>query len=98
MSEFSTAFPNSTKIHVDGAQMLAPMPIAATLGLGAPAFPMITAFSLGLNGNAVTVNAGGGSIQTQIWMGSGATHPVCGIGATKVIGTSARQASVNPWY
>jgi ABC-type nitrate/sulfonate/bicarbonate transport system substrate-binding protein len=40
---------------LDGAQMLAPMPIAATLGMGAVSKPTISAFSMGLNGNAVTV-------------------------------------------
>lgn len=41
---------------LDGAQMLAAMPIAATLGLGALHRPMLTAFSLDLNGNAITVS------------------------------------------
>ncbi|MBI1195573.1 MAG: nitrate ABC transporter substrate-binding protein [Gammaproteobacteria bacterium] len=41
--------------ELDGAQMLAPMPIAATLGIGPLKVPMITAFSLGLNGNAITI-------------------------------------------
>lgn len=42
---------------LDGAHMLAGMPIAATLGVGGRAQPMVTAFSLGLNGNAITVSA-----------------------------------------
>jgi ABC-type nitrate/sulfonate/bicarbonate transport system substrate-binding protein len=41
---------------LDGAQMLAPMPIAATLGSCVVKQPTITAFSLGLNGNAITVS------------------------------------------
>jgi len=41
---------------LDGAQMLAAMPIAATLGIDPVAVPMVTALSLGLNGNAVTVS------------------------------------------
>ncbi|MBI3706344.1 MAG: ABC transporter substrate-binding protein, partial [Proteobacteria bacterium] len=41
---------------LDGGQMLAAMPIAATLGLAGLAKPMITALSLDLNGNAVTVS------------------------------------------
>lgn len=41
---------------LDGAQMLAPMPIAATLGSGVVEQATITAFSLGLNGNAITVS------------------------------------------
>jgi len=42
--------------HLDGAQMLAPMLLAASLGLGGLRKPMLTAYSLGLNGNAVTVS------------------------------------------
>lgn len=41
---------------LDGAQMLAGMPIAASVGVGAINKPMIAALSLGLNGNAVTVS------------------------------------------
>lgn len=41
---------------LDAAHMLAPMPIAATLGIDGVAQPMITAMSLGLNGNAITVS------------------------------------------
>lgn len=41
---------------LDGAQMLAPMPLASTLGVGPMAKPMLTAMSLDLNGNAITVS------------------------------------------
>lgn len=41
---------------LDGAHMLAGMPIAATLGIGATAKPTITAFSMDLNGNGITVS------------------------------------------
>lgn len=41
---------------LDGAQMLAPMPIAASLGLEPTDKPMVTALSLDLNGNAITVS------------------------------------------
>jgi ABC-type nitrate/sulfonate/bicarbonate transport system substrate-binding protein len=41
---------------LDGAQMLAPMPLEASLGLGPIGKPMVTAFSFGLNGNAITVS------------------------------------------
>jgi nitrate/nitrite transport system substrate-binding protein len=47
------------KIHLgalDAAQMLAPMPIASTLGIGAPRCPTIAAAVLNLNGNAITVS------------------------------------------
>ena len=42
---------------LDGAQMLAGMPIASTLGVGAPPHEMVTALSLGLNGNAITISS-----------------------------------------
>lgn len=41
---------------LDGAHMLAGMPIASTLGVGATKKPTITAFSMDLNGNAITVS------------------------------------------
>ncbi len=41
---------------LDGAHMLGPLPIACSLGLSGPATPMITPFSLNLNGSAVTVS------------------------------------------
>ncbi len=41
---------------LDGAHMLAAMPIATTLGLGFTKKPMLTAFSMNLNGNAITVS------------------------------------------
>tara|TARA_B100001063_G_scaffold166704_1_gene155659 strand:- start:30 stop:1205 length:1176 start_codon:yes stop_codon:yes gene_type:complete len=42
--------------HLDGAHMLAPMVLASTIGLGGLRKPLVTAFSLGLNGNAFTVS------------------------------------------
>lgn len=41
---------------LDGAQMLAPMPLAITLGLSGRREPMVTAWQLSLNGNAITVS------------------------------------------
>jgi len=41
---------------LDAAHMLAPMPIAATLGIDGVGVPMLTALSLNLNGNAITVS------------------------------------------
>ncbi|MDO6461304.1 CmpA/NrtA family ABC transporter substrate-binding protein [Granulosicoccaceae sp. 1_MG-2023] len=40
----------------DGAQMLAGMPLAASLGVGPVHEPMVTSFGMSLNGNAVTVS------------------------------------------
>lgn len=41
---------------LDGAHMLSPMPLASSLGVGAIAKPMMTPFSMDLNGNAITVS------------------------------------------
>ncbi len=41
---------------LDGAHMLAPMPLAASLGIGPNEKPTVTALSLDLNGNAITVS------------------------------------------
>ncbi|MDX2166651.1 MAG: CmpA/NrtA family ABC transporter substrate-binding protein [Deltaproteobacteria bacterium] len=41
---------------LDGAQMLAGMPLAAAAGIDPLAVPTLTAFSLDLNGNAITVS------------------------------------------
>jgi nitrate/nitrite transport system substrate-binding protein len=41
---------------LDGAQMLAGMPLAASLGAEAFSVPMVTALSMSLNGNAITVS------------------------------------------
>ena len=41
---------------LDGAHMLAPMPLASTLGIAGPAKPMVTGCVLSLNGNAITVS------------------------------------------
>jgi NitT/TauT family transport system ATP-binding protein len=42
--------------HFDAAHMLAPMPIAASLGLAPLATPMIAPFALGAGGNAITLS------------------------------------------
>ena len=47
------------KLHaglLDAAQMLAPMPLASTLGLGCVPPPVITPLVLSLNGNAITLS------------------------------------------
>jgi nitrate/nitrite transport system substrate-binding protein len=41
---------------LDAAQMLAPMPIASSLGIDAVRKATVTAFTMGLNGNAITVS------------------------------------------
>ncbi|HEX5793394.1 MAG TPA: CmpA/NrtA family ABC transporter substrate-binding protein [Rheinheimera sp.] len=41
---------------LDGAQMIAPLPLASSLGLGAAAVPMTTALVLSSGGNAITLS------------------------------------------
>lgn len=43
---------------LDAAQMLAPMPLATTLGIDSVGVPMIAAMTLDQNGNAITLSAG----------------------------------------
>ncbi|MBL8830901.1 MAG: ABC transporter substrate-binding protein [Rhodospirillales bacterium] len=43
---------------IDGGQMLAAMPLAATLGLGGFRTPMVVGLSMNLNGNSVTLSTG----------------------------------------
>ncbi len=42
---------------LDAAQMIAPMTLSTTLGLGGVQCDMVTALSLGLNGNAITLSS-----------------------------------------
>lgn len=42
---------------LDGAQMIAPLPLASSLGLGAAAVPMTTALVLSSGGNAITLSS-----------------------------------------
>ncbi|WP_373082992.1 CmpA/NrtA family ABC transporter substrate-binding protein [Zhongshania sp.] len=41
---------------LDGAQMLASIPVASRLGVGGPKIDMVSAMVLDLNGNAITIN------------------------------------------
>lgn len=43
--------------HTDAAHLLAPLAIATSLGLGRPPVKLVAPFSLGLNGNAITLLA-----------------------------------------
>jgi nitrate/nitrite transport system substrate-binding protein len=43
--------------ELDAAHMLAPMPLAASLGVDGLGVPMETAFSMGLNGSAITLSS-----------------------------------------
>ena len=52
--------------HTDAAHMVAPLAIAATLGLGRPSVSLSVPFVLGLNGNAVTLRPDLAAQVTQI--------------------------------
>ena len=54
--------------HFDAAHMLAGLPIAATLGLSRAPTPLLAPFSLGLNGNAVTLAT---TLAAEVEAGSG---------------------------
>lgn len=54
--------------ELDGAQLLAGMPLASAAGIDPAATPTITAFSLDLNGNAITVSS-------ALWARMGAAAP-----------------------
>lgn len=49
--------------YLDAAQMLAPMPLTTSLGIGGVRTPLLTGLSLSLNGNAITVS---NELQAQI--------------------------------
>lgn len=76
--------------HFDAAHMLAPMPLAAALGLNPIPAEVIAPFALGLNGNAITVS-------TALWarmVDAGAPGDLdpagVGAGLAKVVAEGAR--------
>lgn len=84
---------------LDGAQMLAPMPLAATLGLGSPAAPMTTSLVLSRNGNAITVSS---ALHRQlVAAGATAKSPLASAQAlarvTRRADRPLRFATVYPW-
>jgi nitrate/nitrite transport system substrate-binding protein len=80
---------------VEGAQMLAGMPLAAAVGIDPVAPPLLTAFSLGLNGNAITLS-------TALWARmvaadpSAATHRPLSAGALRTVLEADRRAGRPP--
>ena len=82
---------------LDGAQMLAPMPIAASLGLGAPAVPVTTSLVLSRNGNAITVSSR--LYQRLVEAGAQPQDPLrCAQALARVAAAGPlRFASVYPW-
>jgi nitrate/nitrite transport system substrate-binding protein len=72
--------------QLDGAHMLAGQPLGATIGFGTKA-PVVTAFSMDLNGNAITVsNAVWAEMKQHLPMKDGKpVHPVKADALKKVI-------------
>jgi len=76
---------------LDAAHMLAPMPIAATLGADGVGVPMLTALLLNLNGNAITVN------EALFWrMGIDGSDPVATGAALRRALDEDREAGLPP--
>jgi nitrate/nitrite transport system substrate-binding protein len=80
---------------LDGAQMLAAMPIAMSLGIGPMAKPMVTALSMDLNGNAITVSNALFDRMVKADPGAMAERPLSARALKKVI-DSGRAAGKEP--
>jgi nitrate/nitrite transport system substrate-binding protein len=74
-----------------GAQMLAGMPIAATVGIDPVARPQVTALSLDLNGNAITVSAELWSRMRAADPEAMATRPITARALARVIAEDRRR-------
>lgn len=72
----------------DCAHMLAPMPVAATLGLGRAAEPVIAPMSLSLNGNAITVS---NALHAQMRQADAASTEAGGMAAARALAEVVRQ-------
>lgn len=72
---------------LDCAHMLAPMPIAATLGLGRATEPVIAPMSLSLNGNAITVSR---SLYAEMCAGDIAAMGGDGMAAARAVAAVVR--------
>ncbi|MBU1307571.1 MAG: ABC transporter substrate-binding protein [Alphaproteobacteria bacterium] len=77
--------------HFDIAQMLAPMPLAATLGLNPLAADMITPMVLGLGNNAITVSDDLWSAMREAGAPGNLDALGTGQALAKVVGASARK-------
>ncbi len=75
----------------DASQMLYPMPLASTLGVGGPAVAMVTALCLSLGGNAITVSESLHAQMQAVAEGGELTEMNSAAAIAKVI--AARQAA-----
>lgn len=81
--------------HFQGAQMLAGMPIAASLGINQRAVPMLVPFCLNRNGNAITVSTALHQDLVAIG-GLGGDESVAAAGAALRRVIAARRAAARP--
>ena len=77
--------------HFDIAQMLAPMPLAASLGLTPIATPMIAPVVLGLGNNAISVSAGLWQAMADQGAQNDLTAGPAGAALARVVATSPRK-------
>jgi NitT/TauT family transport system ATP-binding protein len=77
--------------HFDIAQMLAPMPLAASLGLTPIATPMIAPIVLGLGNNAVTVSASLWRVMAEAGAPGDLQAAAVGAALAKVVTSSSRK-------
>jgi nitrate/nitrite transport system substrate-binding protein len=70
---------------LDGAQMLAGMPVAAAVGIDRVAPPLVSAFSLDLNGNAITVSTALWQRMLEADPGAASRRPVTAASLRRVI-------------
>jgi NitT/TauT family transport system ATP-binding protein len=81
--------------HFDAAHVLAPLPIAETLGVDYARVPMTVPFALNLNGNSIIVNTETAEALAS-WADGDLTDPaVSGASLKRLIG-ARRQASLDP--
>ena len=70
---------------LDGAHLLAPMALAATLGIEPIAEPVVTGLALGLGGNALTVSNRLRARLDEAGAATGASPAECGLALARVI-------------
>lgn len=82
---------------LDGGQMLAPMPVAATLGLDGLAVPMVTGMTLSLNGNAITVSTALYERMRAVMPGA-ANAENCGIALARLLAVDRKSGRARPVF
>lgn len=80
---------------LDGAQMLALMPLASTLGLDGRATPMLSALTLNLGGNAITVSPALYR-QMEAYAAEGLENPIASAQALAAVVAEQRRSGVEP--